>query len=498
MYEVSGNFADYVEYNTINELFSIIDLYLLDEELYKLKKDYIKDFYKEHTWEMMSNSLISVFDNFEKSLLLKTSHIEKLQFVFISIDVENIKGTIKSIDKYINFVKEYIIVTRKDMIDGFEEIYSQYSIKVIDENTILGEYSTDFSKRDHQSKNWLLRASLLKLDILDENFMMLDDDNRPITNIDLTYYINNGKYSCYYFEDLFNWNHRGTEYDIGQKKTFEVLEIFSYETKSYSCHMPQIINKEIFKEVVNEFFELGLSKPIDEWSTYFNYANSKYPMLFSKKQFQVMNWPERSSSWEHSYPIKEYRFENYYKTVYETGIFKDIDEFNQNKKIELKWKERKPYDDAKQYLEETKVLCSKNNMIHGNIKFLKNKKKLYFFNIPYIISSVYGAWIRIKLNYKLINITSNDNVSIYYTLDGRKGHVTQIKRIEDISYQEGILEIPISTTSIQSGIYNIKFNLILNNEILYDITNSLIKLLVCEQKINLENNLISYKEKNKK
>lgn len=68
-----------------------------------------------------------------------------------------------------------------------------------------------------------------------------------------------------------------------------MLSTKNYELLSYSSHAPQIINKTIFKETVSEFFETGLRKPIDEWSTYFNYAVSLYPYAFHKTPYETLN-----------------------------------------------------------------------------------------------------------------------------------------------------------------------------------------------------------------
>ena len=89
------------------------------------------------------------------------NHLNSLQFVFISIDYRNLAGTIETIDKYIPFVKEYIIVTRPDMMEQFKELVSTHKIILVNENDILNEYVDGFASRDHVSKNWLLRTSLL-------------------------------------------------------------------------------------------------------------------------------------------------------------------------------------------------------------------------------------------------------------------------------------------------------------------------------------------------
>lgn len=465
MYEVGKNFADYLEYNSFNEIYEILDLYLTDVDLYNQKKEFIKKEFKPYKWDITYNSIIDVFDNIIKNLVIEKPN--KLQFVFISIDVENLKGTIKSIDKYIHFVKEYIIVTRKDMMDDFEEIDSQYSIKVIDENTILGKYSTDFSKRDHVSKNWLLRASLINLDILDENFIMLDDDNRPIKKIDIEHFINDGKYNAYYFYDLLSWSNFQTDYDFGQHNMKNVLDGHGLELLSYSSHKPQIINKEIFKEVIDKYFEIGLEKPIDEWSVYFNYANSKYPFLFNKVKYDTLNWPGHPSNWKQEYIPDVYNFENFYASNF-IGNYSD--------KIQNSQKIVEPYLKNFELEEINKKLYRNYNMVHGVLSFSKNQQKIIIFNIPYFLEAYKGSWLKLRLNYKMINC-NNSNIEILYYINTKNGAKTKL--ISKNYYTEDIIEFGISSENLEAGEYDLLIDCVVDNSSIFGLESPyLVKLIV--------------------
>ncbi|MEA2018426.1 MAG: glycosyltransferase family 1 protein, partial [Campylobacterota bacterium] len=318
MYEVAHDTADYISYNTQNELIDIISLYCDNINLYNLKKEYIKDNFKITTWDTFSNSIFTIFDNFEQSIYLTQNHLKKLQFVFISIEIDSIKGTVEACDKYVDFIKEYIVITAPKFISKFENITTKNKITIIDETTILKEYKDGFSKRDHVSKNWILRTSLLNIENLDDEFIMLDDDNRPLKKITIDKYITKeGRYNGYYFHNLLEWNHKGTEYDIGQQNMKKIIANENYELLSYSSHAPQIINKKIFKEATDKFFKIGLTTPIDEWSIYFNYAVSRYPYAFNKKVFETLNWPANPYQWDYPYSQTEISFENYYKEIYD-------------------------------------------------------------------------------------------------------------------------------------------------------------------------------------
>ncbi|SHO80460.1 glycosyl transferase, group 1 [hydrothermal vent metagenome] len=459
MYEVGKNFADYIKYNTENELYEIIDLYLDNQELYSAKKEFIKNEYYPYSWDLTYQSIIDVFNNISSDIQINIP--KKLQFIFISIDIDNIKRAIAEIDRYIDFVEEYIIITRGDMIDDFKSITSKYNINVVDENEILGEYSKDFSNRDHVSKNWLLRASILKLDNLNKQFIMLDDDNIPLRNISMEHFIKDGKYSAYYFYNLLNWNNFSSDYDLGQHNMKRVLDKDGFELLSYSSHKPQIIDRDIFSEVVDKYFDIGLDMAIDEWSIYFNYAISKYPFLFNKIKFDTLNWPGNVSDWNLEYIPEEYNFENYYSSLYEKD-FKNIKSID--KKIKIKNRQQKPYLINQELYKVSSKKYYNYNMIHGVLEFNRFNKKIYLSNIPYFIEAKQGSWIKLPINYKAL-VSPNDIVEVGYYINDRRGAF--IKLYINDNYNENIFDFGISCESLEVGEHNIFIDVVVNNINIY-------------------------------
>lgn len=468
MYEVGKNFADYVQFNSLNELSSLITLYYENENLYNLKKAYIKNHFKTTTWNQFYESIHTMFIHYEKSLQLKKNHLSSLQFVFISIDKYNLEKTIALYDHYCDFIKEYIIVTAPKCLEEFQQLKSNNKITIINEVNILKEHADGFAKRDHQSKNWLLRASLLNLDILEEEFIMLDDDNQPLKNFSINKFITtDGKYNAYFFHNLLNWHNRTTEYDEGQVNTKNVLIEKNYELLSYSSHAPQIINKSLFKEVVAHFHDIGLESPIDEWSTYFNYCTSIYPNLFNKKTFETLNWPAQPSSWKADYTSQEITFENYYKDVYDTEFLNHNDTFEQ--KLLKKEQEVAPYLKSQQHFDGIKDILSKNNMIHPVLSFKTKSMEFYLLSLPYFIIIEKDSDIKLHLNYKCINHSSQKlNVSIETFLNKNFRSTQKIAELLNIEYQESIIELNISSRGLKEGIYDVTFDLLINDEYVYN------------------------------
>lgn len=487
MYEVGQDAADYVVYNSLNELVSLITLYCDNSSLYKAKKRYIKENFKTTSWEQFYLSISDIFVNFEKSILLRNNHLDKLQFVFISIDKHNLEGTIASIDTYVDFVSEYVIVTQKKLIKSFQNIVSKNKITIIDESTILGQYKQDFSSKDHQSKNWLLRASLINLDILDEEFIMLDDDNRVLKNISIDKFINkDGSYNAYYFYTLLDWTYCVTEYDKGQQNMKKVLGNQNYELLSYSSHAPQIINKTIFKEAVKLFFDAGLKTPLDEWSIYFNYAVSMYPYSFNKKVYETLNWPANPTHWEGRFNQSEITFENYYKELYDISFFNKEDTYEQ--KLNKKENQLKPYLQTQTMFEQSLEIFSKNNMVHETLAFKTKDAELYLSNIPYFVVVEQNSDVKLKFNCKIINLSFKKmDMAIVVFLDGNYRTLRQIDNLNDQLFQEFIVEFPIISNNLPEDIYDLSFNLMINNN--YVFSNEFpykSKLIVVKEKNLLE------------
>ncbi len=487
MYEVGRDAADYIQYNTTNEIVDIISLYCKNKEIYKLKKEYIKENFVPLSWDRFANSICDIFINHDKSSLLCKKHLKKLQFVFISIDKHNLEGTIKEIDKYIDFIAEYIVATQKKLIPSFKSIQTKHKLTIIDENDILGEYAQNFQNRDHVSKNWLLRTSLLNLDILQEEFIMLDDDNRPLKPISIDKFISqDGKYKAYYFYHLLDWHHTGTDYDKAQQNMKKILTNNNYELLSYSSHAPQIINKSILKEVVEKFFDLGLKIPIDEWSIYFNYAVSKYPTLFEKKLFETLNWPESPVYWDCTFNEKNISFENYYKSVYTSKSLHYTDTYKQ--KIEKKQKQIQAFITTKQIFEKNKELLHHNNLVHGVIEFENNDIELYLFNIPYYFIIEKGSNLRLRLNYKLLlKKQKNLDINLVISYNEKVKIIKKIESYSKTSYQESIIEFPLVSEGLNEGIYDITINLKVGDEYIYkEKSPYLMKLLVQKEKNYLD------------
>ncbi len=479
MYEVGKDFADYLDYNTQNECFDIIRTYLDNPKLYQAKSAHITNHYNVYTWEQFYENLLDSLSP-EQKIIPK---LNKLQFVFISIDVENIKRAIRKIDQYISFVDSYLIMTASHLVKDFESVSSKYEIKVINEEDVLPISISEFKNFDHTTKNWLLRSSLIKSDLIQDVFIMLDDDNIPLKDISLDNFItSDGRYCAYYYYDLLDWNNRINPYDFGQKYTRDLLDKKGLELLSYSSHRPQIIDKYIFREIIEECDLDHLRNPIDEWNIYFNYAVSKYPYLFIKKVYDVLNWPGMPTDWNMKYIPTEYNFENYYAHLYgEKGVFLHDPDVSLDEKVNRRNQLLKPYIETKELAEKNIHVLNKLEMIHGVLSFENIEGNGYFYicDVPYYIQAKKGCWIKLPLNYKALNISGDLNV-IYY-INGENGHKNRVI-IDNSNYDEGRFDLAISCAVLPSAIYDLYIDVIYNGKPVYGVDKSpyLVKLKVEE------------------
>ena len=477
MYEVGKEFADYLDYNAENECFDIVKTYIENPALYQKKQEHITRHYNVYTWEQFYTNLLDALSNNDKTI----PTVNKLQFVFISIDALNIKRTISKIDEFIDFVDSYVIVTAKRFLNDFKKIKSKHKITLINEQYILPVDYEEFRKLDHSSKNWMLRSSLINSDIIQDVFVMLDDDNVPLKPIDITNFITqDGRYCGYYYYDMLDWNNRLTDYDFCQIYTRKLLDKDGLELLSYSSHRPQIIDKEIFKEVVDKYAQIGFGNPIDEWNIYFNYGVSKYPHLFVKKVFDVLNWPGMPSDWNLSYIPTEYNFENYYAHLYdERKLFLSNADASLDEKLMRRSELLKPYLATKKLMDKNRLVLSHLNMVHGVLSFVQpgGKGVLYISNMPYYIEAVQGSWVRLSLNYKAQEIT--DNIFVTYYINGDNGHKSSLT-ISNQNYDEGKFDFAISCAHLPPNVYDLYIDVLFNNEKVYGIEKSpyLIKLQV--------------------
>lgn len=283
-------------------------------------------------WRNFTERLLEVARNMNRP---KASEYRALyQHVIITIRPLDLARCISTTNDKSRLVKNYLVLTRGDLIEDMRKLVdTTKDILFVDEAEIIPSYIyKKFSSLSHAKKNWMLRKYLIQSKLVEDVFIMLDDDNIPLKTIRSDYFINrDGVYNAYYFDELYNWKGVDTSYDQAQAGNLTLLRRDNAELTMYSSHMPQIINKAIFKEMVKYYEHLNLPYIIDEWSTYFNYAISRYPLLFNKKRYEVLGWPAHPNDWLPKYIPNRYVYKNYYDEVFKSKTILDsINDSNNN------------------------------------------------------------------------------------------------------------------------------------------------------------------------
>ncbi|MCP4659880.1 MAG: hypothetical protein GY856_31135 [bacterium] len=250
-----------------------------------------------------------------------------MQIVYISNRPEISAETLEHVAGWMPLITSAIFVCPAPLAAKFQ-FDCRLQVTVIAEDRLLGERLPRFRRTtDHQAKNWLLRASLAHAAEIDPEFIMSDDDSRPLSEIPPEFFKESGKYHSYYFYHLASWRPRASDYDRGQHSTRRLLAREGLPTLSYSSHMPQIINRRILGEV-GEWLDQrpAPGTAVDEWSLYFNYAQREYPELFHPpRPFTTLCWPALPTDWEYDVRPPAFQFENFYPGLYEPDeIFGDL------------------------------------------------------------------------------------------------------------------------------------------------------------------------------
>ena len=248
-----------------------------------------------------------------------------MQILFISNRPALLRETFAYVEAFMPFIDEGVLIVPGSMRADFV-FRSTIPIQIVPEETILGDHLPRFRTcRDHVMKNWLLRSSLPAYRNLGDEFIMADDDNRPLVPITKEFYLSEGKYESYYYDDM-KYRIRDvrkyppyTSYDHAQIETYHLLQKKNYDTRTYSSHMPQIINRAFLQQAVETFFHEEYTS-LDEWNIYFNFAHRHYPTRFHKpKPYMTLCWPMRSAPRDRFVRPRAFCFENFYPHLYQKG-----------------------------------------------------------------------------------------------------------------------------------------------------------------------------------
>lgn len=239
------------------------------------------------------------------------------QMVMLSARAEDFLRSLPFIENFMPFIREVVLCCPDAMETQVREAYGgRLGIRYLTDSALLEGAKLP---EDHAARNIFLRTRAIGHAIIDQVFIMSDDDYRPLKEIAQETFYKKGKFQAYYVGDLRDW--RGTQgkptsFDISMWKCRDFLLECGYSTYMFDAHMPQIIHKEVFLEMLARYPQVA-EGAASEWSGYFNYLINEYPQLAEVRPYVTMNWPGFLEDWNIRVKRPEYLFENFYDVVYE-------------------------------------------------------------------------------------------------------------------------------------------------------------------------------------
>ncbi len=316
MKEVGGAWCGYFPPDSPQELCRVVNGYLEEEERYLDKKREIKN-YTFLSWDEAVENMGDRLKTLNQKKRLKEPEIR--QMVMLTSRAENFMATLPFIENYMSYIKEIVLCCPDDMKQMVEKAYGgKLRLQFLTDSEVLA--GTPLPE-DHTRRNFYLRCLAMESGILDDTFIMSDDDYRPMYPMGREVFYQNGKYIGYYFYMLREWKGTGgipTSFDSSMFRTYDFLRERKYPCYQFSSHMPQIINRSIYLEMLGKYPEIK-TEGLDEWSVYFNYMMKYYPEDLEIRPYLTMMWPGNGTDWQMLVKPEKYMFENFYPEHYEKG-----------------------------------------------------------------------------------------------------------------------------------------------------------------------------------
>src|SRR5271170_4704979 len=119
-----------------------------------------------------------------------------MQIVYISNNIDNFRETLPYIRHFMGFITDVVVFVPEHLVSSYIEL--DCGATVISERDLLNDRQRHDLDRylehpalNHCKINYLLRAALPFSHHIEPEYILSDDDYRPLRNIDITYFKNN-------------------------------------------------------------------------------------------------------------------------------------------------------------------------------------------------------------------------------------------------------------------------------------------------------------------
>ncbi|MBQ7012477.1 MAG: glycosyltransferase family 4 protein [Oscillospiraceae bacterium] len=402
--EVGGDYADYFDNTDCHALVQFVHETLTHPDRYAQKKAALAE-YRPATWDAFADTLAEVVENASREA--GAADVKNIkQMVVLTARHEDIMKSLPFIEAFMPFIKELVVCCPEWNVEPFKENYrGRLQLTFCTDDMLLQGRPLP---EDHQARNFFLRCMMMQLDVLDDVFIMTDDDYRPMQPLTQEVFLKDGRYQGYYFYDLREWQgtyNRYSSFDLGAFRTRDFLLSQGYPVLQYSSHQPQIIDKRIFREMLETHPGIE-NHPYDEWSTYFNYGLHHHPDLFTPRPNVSMCWPGKLTSWNLYHEPGIFLFENYYAEMYEEGgifegfsetYYEGIEQENQEKAHLFRNAIRQQYSERQVFDSYSRFYFDQEGEYPSMVVYWDEKNRTAALHVPEYIHFAADCWTRVPV-----------------------------------------------------------------------------------------------------
>lgn len=241
-----------------------------------------------------------------------------MQIVMLSARPDVAAETLEHIRHFMPWTADVVIVAPARLVGAFAAIERA---TVLTDEELLGRSTAEIATLDHMTRNFELRGAVARRGGVATEFLMCDDDHRPLKAVGLDEFrTEDGRDRSFYFYDLSRWPGNETPFDEGQHNAAELLGYLGYDRLAFGSHMPQLIRRDLLVEAWDVAQRLTDRRQICEWALYFNIARARHPELFADPEpFRTLCWPQYPHEWPWWVTPDDFAFENFYPELYAPG-----------------------------------------------------------------------------------------------------------------------------------------------------------------------------------
>lgn len=450
--EVGGVYADYFDPHDPKALLTLTEKYLQDPNAYSAKKAAIAG-YPFPTWDSFAQHVEEVLLEAAQPVgTVPKTNIR--QMVVLTARHEDIMRSLPFVEKFMPFIEELVVCCPERNVKPFRDQYKGrlHLVFRTDDQLLNGRPLPE----DHVARNFLLRCCAMRQDVLDDVFIMTDDDYRPMQPISQDVFLRDGRYQSYFFYDLRLWQGSYGHYfsfDLGAFATRDFLLEQGYPTYQYSSHQPQVIDKRIFLELLE--MHPGIeSNPYEEWDIYFNFGIYHHPDKFMPRPNVSMCWPGHLASWDLYQMPGTFLFENFYDELYEKGeifegfsreYFDGIEEENKQKAQLFRAAVEKQFRDRKVFESYRKFYFDQRHEAPSFVIYIDPKSQKLAIHAPAFIQFQTNAWTRVPVAIEDKVYETYPNLSLYisYYFTRRGGTPVLASPEKKIAWGDERLMLPV-------------------------------------------------------